>query len=225
MSNMFAFFLFEYVMSNVLLLAFLHIRSFFVRKMSTLFYLILFLSITLNKKYSFSCTLGTAVRRELKKLLSTQERCVCWIVWKWWLMTLDWSYSILKHTHSPACYYSHFIFSLFITFVWCCPCVWCVCVCMYVLAGKGKVKVKGNRTLKGGDDPMTASAAEQRMNPLDSTLPIAGVRSLGGSAPGTPTEAEAAINQSATGSWSRNSFRGSKCNSNSSTLSMPHLII
>ena len=95
-----------------------------------------------------------------------------------------------------------------------------VCVC--VLAGKGKVKVKGIRTLRGGNDPVTASAVEQRMNPLDSTLPSAGVRSLGGSAPGTPTEAEAVINQSATtGSWSRNSLRGSKCNSNSSTLSKP----
>ena len=136
-------------------------------------------------------------------------------------MTLDLSCSILKHTHSPAWYYSYFS-TFFFIYVWCCPCARCVCVCVCVLAGKGKVKVKGIRTLRGGNDPVTASAVEQRMNPLDSTLPSAGVRSLGGSAPGTPSEAEAVINQSATtGSWSRNSLRGSKCNSNSSTLSKP----
>lgn len=80
----------------------------------------------------------------------------------------------------------------------------CVCVCVYVLAGKGKVKAGKGRPLKGGGDP-----AEE---PTADVVSVASGRGMGGSAPATPTEAESATNQSATGSWSRNSLRGSKCN-------------
>lgn len=64
------------------------------------------------------------------------------------------------------------------------------------------------RPLKGGGD----SAAEEPMSPSVDVVSVASGRGLGGSAPATPTEAESATNQSATGSWSRNSLRGSKCN-------------
>jgi len=175
----------------------------------------------------FFCTWDcceTRAKTLTKSMKHLRDVCagVCKMMTSLNLMTLDWSCSILKHTHSPAWYYSYFSTFFYHRLV---LSVCSVCVCVCVLAGKGKVKVKGIRTLRGGNDPVTASAVEQRMNPLDSTLPSAGVRSLGGSAPGTPTEAEAVINQSATtGSWSRNSLRGSKCNSNSSTLSKPLLI-
>ncbi|XP_057365532.1 F-BAR domain only protein 2-like isoform X2 [Daphnia carinata] len=70
--------------------------------------------------------------------------------------------------------------------------------------GKGKVKAGKGRPLKGGGDP-----AEEPMSPVD-VVSVASGRGLGGSAPATPTEAETATNSSATGSWSRNSLRGSK---------------
>ncbi|XP_046655135.1 F-BAR domain only protein 2-like isoform X2 [Daphnia pulicaria] len=73
--------------------------------------------------------------------------------------------------------------------------------------GKSKVKASGKvRPLKGGGD----SAAEEPMSPSVDVVSVASGRGLGGSAPATPTEAESATNQSATGSWSRNSLRGSK---------------
>ena len=84
--------------------------------------------------------------------------------------------------------------------------VFAVCVCVCVLAGKGKVKAGKGRPLKGGGDP-----ADEPMSPVD-VASVASGRGMGGSAPATPTEAETATNQSATGSWSRNSLRGSKCN-------------
>ena len=86
------------------------------------------------------------------------------------------------------------------------PGMFSLCVCVCVLAGKGKVKAGKGRPLKGGGDP-----ADEPMSPVD-VASVASGRGMGGSAPATPTEAETATNQSATGSWSRNSLRGSKCN-------------
>ena len=93
---------------------------------------------------------------------------------------------------------------------------------MYVLAGKSKVKASGKvRPLKGGGD----SAAEEPMSPSVDVVSVASGRGLGGSAPATPTEAESATNQSATGSWSRNSLRGSKCNFLRLSSLLTHLVV
>lgn len=110
--------------------------------------------------------------------------CVCgvYVYQVWW-----WLFSGLIPNKHPGMFFSL-----------------CVCVCVYVLAGKGKVKAGKGRPLKGGGDP-----AEE---PTVDVVSVASGRGLGGSAPATPTEAETATNQSATGSWSRNSLRGSKCN-------------
>lgn len=97
----------------------------------------------------------------------------------------------------------------------------CVCVCVYVPAGKSKVKASGKvRPLKGGGD----SAAEEPMSPSMDVVSVASGRGLGGSAPATPTEAESTTNQSAIGSWSRNSLRGSKCNFTDFLLSSQPLL-
>ena len=82
-------------------------------------------------------------------------------------------------------------------------------------AGKSKVKSKG-RTPKG------AGEVDLEVNsPLGMSTVVGGGGGRGllsGSAPATPTETDSSCNQSTTGAgpgggWSRNSLRGSKCNS------------
>jgi len=80
---------------------------------------------------------------------------------------------------------------------------------IHVLTGKSsKGKLKGRS--KGISDPVTAEEDQLDNSVVNNSG--GGGRNLSGSAPATPTEADTSINESTgSGSWSRNSLRGSKC--------------
>ena len=82
-------------------------------------------------------------------------------------------------------------------------------VVIHVLTGKSsKGKLKGRS--KGISDPVTAEEDQLDNSVVNNSG--GGGRNLSGSAPATPTEADTSINESTgSGSWSRNSLRGSKC--------------